>query len=222
MDSKPTQTNSVLVVAGGDSWSGPLPRVGDSVAQVIAADSGVELAIELGLPVDVVVGDLDSASPEALAEAARAGARIDRYPKDKDATDLELAMDLACADGATKIRVIGGAGGRMSHFLGNAALLGSDKYSAIEISWALPATTIHVVNPLRSVVLAGAAGDLISLIPLGGACRGVTATALRWPLENDDLTSASTRGISNEMMTNQTELTVEQGTLLAVHERPPA
>ena len=220
MESNPTKTNSVLVVAGGEPWSGPLPNLGNSFSRVIAADSGIDLALQLGLSVSVVIGDMDSAAPAALAQAERDGARIDRHPKDKDATDLELALDLACSDGATRIVVIGGSGGRMSHFLGNAALLASAKYAAITISWLLPGTDVHVVNPSRPVIIAGGKGDLLSLIPLGGACTGVTATSLRWPLEDDDLTSAATRGLSNEMLTDQTELTVADGTLLAVHERP--
>lgn len=219
MESNPTKTNSVLVVAGGDPWSGPLPQLANSVSRVIAADSGIDLALQLGLPVAVVIGDMDSATPAALAEAERGGARIDRHPKDKDSTDLELALDLACSDGATSILVIGGAGGRISHFLGNAALLASNKYAAIPITWLLPGTAVHVVNPLRPVLIVGSTGDLVSLIPLGGACTGVSATSLRWPLEDDDLTSAATRGISNEMLNGQTELTVRHGTLLAIHER---
>lgn len=219
MDSNPTHASSVLVVAGGDPWWGPLPRLDHPFARVIAADSGVELAIELGLSVSVVVGDMDSASAESLAQAVSGGARLERHPKDKDSTDLELALDAAASDGAAEIVVLGGAGGRLSHFLGNAALLGSAKYADIAVSWLLPATDIYVVNPARSVVISGSSGDLISLIPLGGSCSGVTATALRWPLDNDDLTNAATRGLSNEMVTGETELTVAQGTLLAVHER---
>ncbi|MCP3975515.1 MAG: thiamine diphosphokinase [bacterium] len=221
MDSNPTETNSVLVIAGGDPWSGPLPHLESSISRVIAADSGVELALQLGLPVSVVIGDMDSASPESLAEAQRGGARIDRHPRDKDATDLELALDLARSDGATSIIVIGGAGGRVSHFLGNAALLGSTKYADMTIRWLLPGADIHVVNSLQPAVVSGQSGDLLSLIPLGGACGGVTATALRWSLDHDDLTNAATRGLSNEMLTDQTQLSVEHGTLLAIHERPP-
>lgn len=219
MDSNPTKTSSVLVVAGGDSWTGPLPRLDGSISHVIAADSGVELALQLGLGVTVVIGDMDSATPQALDEAAKAGARIDRHPKDKDATDLELAMDLARDLGAAKIIVVGGAGGRVSHLLGNAALLGSGKYAAIPIIWHLPGADIHVVNPQRIVVISGAPGDLISLLPLGGGCAGVTASGLRWPLNRDELTGGATRGLSNEMMNDQTELVVKQGTLLAIHER---
>ena len=64
----------VVVVA-----SGPGPAVAvPAGATVVAADGGVERAIALGLDVDVVIGDLDSASEDALAAAELAGARIVR------------------------------------------------------------------------------------------------------------------------------------------------
>src|SRR5687768_7684611 len=87
--------DTVIVVAGG----GPPPR--DALlprrAAVVAADGGLELALALGLHVDVAVGDFDSFLSEALVEAEAAGTRIERHPQAKDATDLELALQVAAA-----------------------------------------------------------------------------------------------------------------------------
>jgi thiamine pyrophosphokinase len=214
----PNKEDHAVVVAGGDPCSGPLPRIGPNVTEIIAADSGVDLAIELGLAVSVVIGDMDSASPEALAEAERYGARIERHPEDKDATDLELAMDLACANGATNIVVLGGAGGRMSHLLGIAALLAGEKYAHIGVSWLLPTAEIHVINSSHPVTLDGAAADLVSLIPIGCDAEGIRTTGLRWTLAGDTLSSAATRGISNELVADRAEISVTAGTILVVHE----
>ena len=62
---------------------------------MIAADAGLDHAEALGLPVDLVVGDLDSVSKEALERARRAGIAIEEHPAAKDQTDLELALDAA-------------------------------------------------------------------------------------------------------------------------------
>src|SRR5262245_39959523 len=84
---------------------------------VVAADSGLEGAAVLGLVPAVVVGDMDSVDPDALAAAEAAGARIERHPAAKDATDLDLALDVALAAGADRVVVVTGTGDRLDHAL---------------------------------------------------------------------------------------------------------
>ena len=98
----------VVVVSGGEP---PDPRAALAVplgAPVVAADKGLEHALALGLEVTVAVGDFDSASPEAVAVAEAAGTRVERHPPEKDATDLELALDVALAMGPQRILVLAG------------------------------------------------------------------------------------------------------------------
>src|ERR1700751_66999 len=110
-----------IVLAGGDPVGAHLrSRLPDN-ALVVAADSGVHLAAILGLRVDIIVGDFDSADANVVADAVARGATAERHPADKDATDLELALLTACREGARRIVVVGGAGGRLDHFLGNAS-----------------------------------------------------------------------------------------------------
>src|SRR5262245_60062395 len=118
-----------LVFAGGEP---PAARdVADLTdlephATVVAADSGLHHAQELGWHVDVVVGDLDSVDPAALAAAEHRGATVERHPAAKDETDLELALLTARARGATRAVVLGVAGGRLDHFLANTLVLTAD------------------------------------------------------------------------------------------------
>ena len=108
-----------MVVASGEGPELTLARA----TRVVAADGGLLRARALGLDVDVVVGDLDSVTPEALAAAEAAGARVVRHPPAKDATDLELALDEAAALGASRVLVVASAEGRLDHLLGLLLLL---------------------------------------------------------------------------------------------------
>src|SRR5262245_21892324 len=104
----------VVLVAGGDGVVRALPSIpGDAV--VVAADSGVDRARSLGLTVHHAVGDFDSVTAEGLRWAGERGAVLHRHEPDKDATDIELALDLALGFGPTRLLVIGGAGGRLDH-----------------------------------------------------------------------------------------------------------
>src|SRR6476646_2864971 len=83
-------TRAAIVLAGGDPVEPTLRTLLPDDAVVIAADSGLHQAEILGLHVDYVVGDLDSADPDAVERARVAGAVVERHPAEKDATDLAL------------------------------------------------------------------------------------------------------------------------------------
>jgi thiamine pyrophosphokinase len=209
-----------LVFAGGDPvdarWVPTLP----TGTIVVAADSGLEHARALGLHVDVVVGDLDSVDPAHLDLAVVAGTRVERYPTDKDATDLELALDLARDEGASSITVLGAGGGRLDHFLANALLLASPRFAAVDIVALVGEARATVVR--RSVTLHGEPGSLVTLLPIGGPVDGVRTTGLRWVLHGERLEPGSTRGVSNEMTAPAATVALGTGVLLAVqpHARP--
>ncbi|HEX9506122.1 MAG TPA: thiamine diphosphokinase, partial [Acidimicrobiia bacterium] len=123
-------------------------------ATVIAADGGAELARAFGLRVELAVGDFDSISAETLGSAAR----VERHPPDKDATDLELALSAAQQRGVDEIVVVGGAGGRLDHFLANVMLLGSSALADTQVSARLGEAEAVVVRD--STELHGRTGDL--------------------------------------------------------------
>ena len=122
---------TVVVVAGGHPSPGREPELPDR-PYVIAADSGVDRALALGLHIDLAVGDFDSVSSAGLAAADAAGAVVERHPAAKDATDLELALDAAIALEPARVLVIGSAGGRLDHLLGSILLLGDARYAGAD------------------------------------------------------------------------------------------
>ena len=205
-----------MVVSGG----GP-PDPGATVglpagALVVAADSGLDHARALGLTVDVVVGDLDSVSAPALEAAEAAGAVVERHPEAKDATDLELALDLAVARGARRIVVLGPATGRLDHLLAGAVLLAAPRYADVEVEARLGPARLAVVRPGRPAALTGRPGELVTLVPVHGTAVGVTTEGLLYPLRDEDLPPGTTRGVSNEMLGARAAVTLRAGTLVAV------
>ena len=72
----PFQAEDTVIVVSGGIAKGELNGVPVPAARyVIAADSGAGTAFELGLRVDELIGDLDSASPEMQARVAESGGR---------------------------------------------------------------------------------------------------------------------------------------------------
>ena len=212
------QHDTVVLVAGGPDSSGSgngLPAFAVPLGTpVVAADGGVDRALALGLQVTTAVGDFDSVTAEGLEAVRAAGARIERHPEDKDATDLELALDVALALGPRRIVVLGSDGGRLDHLLSTLLVLGSARFAACEIDAHLGQATAHVVRGERR--LQGEQGELISLFALHGPAHGVSTEGLRFPLRGETLEPGSSRGVSNVFAAHEARIELARGVLLAV------
>jgi len=201
---------NVLIFAGGDS---PVDQLEDELPAadlVVAADSGYDFAVASGFRVDVLVGDLDSIETEIIPPHVI----VERFPEDKDATDLELALSRVVAESPERIVVVGGGGGRVDHELATASLLCADEWSDIEIDWVTDRGWAHVVHSRR--IIHGDLGNTISLIPMGGPAVGVHTKGLRWQLENATLSYGTTRGVSNEFIGPVADVRLTAGCLLVV------
>jgi len=207
-----------VVVTGGGGFDQALLAQLPPERTVIAADSGLETAVANGLEVDLVIGDLDSVSPDALARAGSDGVAVERHPVDKDDTDLDLALQRVAAAGFTECIVLGGGGGRLSHLLGNAQIIAAPRHDGIDIRWLVGSARVMVARPGRPVTVEGLPGDLVSLLPAGGSAGGVATTGLRWVLSGDLLEHGSSRGISNVLTGVEATVSLASGTVLVVHE----
>ena len=206
--------DNVIVFAGGDPI--PASAVEDlpKDSYVIAADSGLDRARECGFEIDLLVGDLDSVSPDGRQDAEGRGTRTEQHPIDKDATDMELALQAARRCGAANVIVIGGHGGRQDHYLANALLLPSPAFADLEIEWRAGRARLYAVH--HRLELTGEIGNSITLLAVGGPAGGIETVGLRWNLGNEDLQPGSTRGVSNEFSADRALITVRSGTLLVI------
>jgi thiamine pyrophosphokinase len=208
----------VVVIAGGEA---PRPEAVLAVplgATVVAADRGLDHALALGLEVALAVGDFDSASPEAVAAAEAAGTRIVRHPVDKDATDLELALDAALALRPARIVVLADDGGRLDHLLATLLLLGAPRYDAVQIDAYVGAAQVHVIRDERA--FEGEPGELVSLLALHGPAEGIRTEGFAYTLAGETLEPGSSRGVSNVFAAHTARVTLGRGLLIAV--RPGA
>jgi len=214
---------TVVVLSGGPgAVPGAVPRcLASSVRApelVVAADGGLHLADVLGLPVDVVVGDMDSVAPARLAVAELAGATVVRHPADKDASDLELALAVAVAGGPDRVVVVGSGSGRLDHLLGAVAVLASDRWSGVDVDAWLGRSRVHVVRGRRTVL--GVPGETLSLLAHGGPAVGVTTSGLAWALSDASLDPGSSLGISNVLLGEAAEVRVAAGCVVVVRPGP--
>ena len=185
---------ALILLAGPLSPTPGLLREAEEAELVVAADGGIRHAEALGRLPDLWMGDFDSSSPALLARYS--DLQRERHPRDKDATDAELAARAAIRRGARALLFAGALGGEPDHVLAHYALSLGLAGEGLEIAltdgrhWAWP-----LVPPGRRVALPP--GTPFSLIPLA-PLEGLTLTGARWTLAGAHLPLGSTRATRNE------------------------
>jgi thiamine pyrophosphokinase len=212
----------VVVANGAPGRIGDLPAWASAADYVIAADGGYELACGLGLKVDLVVGDFDSLPEEARREIEEKGIEVEVHPREKDASDLELALDRALALCPKRLALIGAIGDRLDHSLAGVFLLEKAAAAGVVEAVLLHGRGRAYLVRDRLEIEAARIGDLVSLLPLSGEARGVRTEGLRYPLCGETLHRASSRGISNVVLSLPARVALAEGSLLVVHHASPS
>jgi thiamine pyrophosphokinase len=184
---------------------------------IICADGGTHHALALGIQPDLIIGDLDSADQGAVQKFREEGVNIEVHPRDKNETDLELAINRALEMKPEMLVIVAALGGRLDQTLANITLLADPRLSDFDVR--LDDGVEEVMLCRDRVELQGRAGDLVSLVPWQGAVPGVQTEGLKWPLQRETLYPDKTRGISNEMVGEAASVSMESGLLLVVHRR---
>lgn len=183
---------------------------------IIAADGAAIWAAKHGIHAHLICGDFDSSDPEKL-RALHPEAEIIPL-KDQNTGDLEKAVTLAIARGATSITILGGTGGRLDHLLANIAVLVKFHVDVPIVFEDPPLSALALSNNLPPLKLETKAGATISLIALTSETF-VSTKGLKWELENQKL-QLGTHGLSNVALTNEIVIHVHQGILVAMHPSP--
>lgn len=217
-----------LMVAGGEvdiSFAEEFIRK-QGFDTVVCADSGLDAAYKLGLPVQYAMGDFDSVSKEAVQHYRDAvqedGTQTEfvEYPPEKDATDSQIVLDWITEKLPSEIYILGAAGKRLDHFLANVNILMKP------LSYGIPA---YLIDSCNKIYLADHSyaiqkkelfGTYISFLPLTEKAV-VSLKGFRYELDRKEMTIGSSLGVSNEIGAGEDTALVllEEGILIAVESR---
>ncbi len=184
--------------------------------RIFCADGGTAHALALGLTPEAIIGDLDSLSPDLIAQMEAAGIAIYRHPVRKDQTDLELALQLAAAEQPDEILLVTALGGRLDQMLANIFLLTRPEYDSVQLTLVDGPQWARVLRPHQTLTVTGQPGDTLSLVPLTPTVEQVNLTGVEWPLMGATLTFGSTWSISNALTASQATIQIGEGLVLVV------
>ena len=184
-----------LIIANGASCSNELMgQLLEWSPLVIVLDSAIERVLDLGIKVDVLLGDFDRNFNPELYLKQQYPLEIIHTPN-QNKTDLEKAFDYLIEKGHKAVNVIWATGKRADHTITNIT------------------TIVAYRNQLKIVLLDDhskifllpnkyekwyTADTTLSLIPIG-IVSGITTKNLYYPLKEEELTIGYRTGSSNHV-----------------------
>ncbi len=207
------------LVLGGDPPTPHELKLLDACDHVVASDGGAHELLKAERPPDVIVGDLDSLTPDDFKWADALDIPIERHPVDKDETDGELALQKAITMGAKAVMILGGHGGRMAMFLGNLKLLRACHDQDIDAVMIGNGESIRFLSPGAELNLAGRTHSILNVLPIDGDAV-ISLQGTKWEAEKVRLRQHAGRGLSNTILADGAKVRCHEGHLLVVIEQP--
>jgi len=183
---------------------------------VIAVDAGLRVVELLGLWPSFIMGDLDSVDRQLLIKYKNIPKLT--HPTEKNETDTELAINwCAKQDKFGKIIVCNDMQGRFDHALGlvqNLLMLHKKRGKKPAIHIESADQQMFILPNQKN--FQNNQGQLISLISLSPKAQFLSSQGLKYPLDGLILRQSQSRGISNEFTSDDAEIILLQGDVLAV------
>jgi thiamine pyrophosphokinase len=205
---------AIIFLNGEYAQIEPLVPLTQEVFLVIGVDGGTRHLVDFGLTPQLIIGDMDSIPQPDFDRFKSENVQMLKFPRQKNETDFQLALDQAIQADCREALVFGALGGRSDHLIAN-LLLPLQYLDKVKTSLFHGSEEITYIN--NHSTIHGAPGDILSLIPISNDASGVTTTGLLYPLNFETLHIGSPRGVSNELITNKAKVSVTSGVLLCVH-----
>ena len=196
-----------------------LSQIAASADYIIAADGGAQPLAAAGIVPHLLIGDLDSLSDQHVAWLVTQGVEVQRYAREKDETDLELALLAAVARNASHIDLFCVLGGRWDHTVATIAMLSLPMLIGRTVRIFADGQTLAIVRD--HIILDGPITRTVSLLPLTPTVDGITTTGLAYPLNHATLYFERSRGVSNVVTRMPATVQVQSGILLVVQHAHP-
>lgn len=217
----------VLIVTGGtiDDNLAKEYILDKSYDVIIAVDGALEVFDRLHQIPQYIVGDFDTVSHTTIMKYKHMDNQgkntpiVMEYDSMKDATDTEIALDLALDMKPSLIHILGATGSRLDHTLANIHLLklGLERQVPIEIIDLV--NRIYMINSTTTLKKNMVYGKYVSLIPFTDKVTNVTLKGFLYPLQNRTLIPGESIGVSNEVIDQEATIEFEQGTLMVIESK---
>ena len=185
-----------LIIANGEACSQELlGQLLEWSPLIIVLDSAIERVLELGIKVDVLLGDFDRGFDVDYYKEKQYPLEI-VYTPNQDKTDLEKAFDYLIEKGHKAVNVIWATGKRADHTITNLTNIVSYR-NLLKIVILDDHSKVFLLQ--NSFEKWYTANTILSLIPIGKV-SGISTQNLFYSLHNEELTIGYRTGSSNHVI----------------------
>lgn len=138
---------------------------------------------------------------------------VKAFSPEKDASDMELALEEALARGADAVEVYGALGGRLDHTVANLQLLASFAERGLAVAAVGERERIAFLVGPGELRLPALPSGIVSVFSLTDVSAGVVEEGLKYGLDGVALTNRTSWGLSNELVGTPARIALESGTL---------
>lgn len=231
-----SKNGAVVVLGGNEPKAEYLQNIMCNAKILVAADKGGTYCLEAGAKPTKLIGDFDSIDHETLAKIKnlnndknpfnndentneKSNVEIVKFPCEKNATDGELASELAADFNTEYILVLAADGDRFDHMLANILTftnIGAVEQKIIfcfENSIAIMMKSCN--DECQILELNDEKDKTVSLLALSPQVECVIINGFKYQL-NGELKFGTSLGISNIIDENLATITIKNGILLVV------
>ena len=209
--------NRICIVANGRLSENFVGEIRENDV-IIGVDRAAYWLITKGIIPDVAIGDFDSVTEHELTVIKQKVKTIKQYKPEKDFTDTELALRYAFRLRPASIIIFGGSGSRLDHTLGTLQLLEQSKRRGISAVFCDEHNEVVLVDRGRTILKKREGYRYVSVLPVTASIE-ITLSKFKYEIDHLTIHRGKTRGISNEFVGNEAEVTLYNGKALVVQSR---
>jgi thiamine pyrophosphokinase len=180
--------------------------------KLICADGGANSALKMNLIPDVIIGDLDSISPEAL-KVFKSVTKIIRLKRQND-TDVEKCLKYVINNQYDEALLVGATGNRLDHTFCNLGIV-LKFFPQIKISLVAENSFLRAYT--GNVELKTFPGETISIYCISAKTK-ISSQGLKYELQNISLPFGIRESTSNIAKTELTKLKITNGVAFVIRD----
>lgn len=175
---------------------------------LICADAGYSYVKDMNIDVDLLVGDFDSLN------SVPSSINIYKLPKEKDETDLYIAIEEGINKGYQEFYIYGALGGRIEHSFANIQILSKLAKQNIKAKLIDQNTVVEVLTEGVHIY----SKDMIGYFSLFSLSEKsvITIENLKYELNKKELTYLFPLGIDNEFIGKESTINIHKGLVLSI------